>query len=219
MTFSLSELISSDSNIPNAKDLTLYDKLRLARQLAAAVLQFHSTPLLPPVWRSEDIIFFGSNSDTPKQRFKLPRPHLRVQFRDRDRSVPACPTDVTRQEESEDEGEDEDGIRNQYLYRLAITFIELAHLAPINELYEKHGEAKWVNCRHTEYKFAHKLSKTLSIDFGPKFGKVIRRCLTCDFGQGTNLTDLELRIAFHRDVVLELEKLETILGKLYCVEK
>jgi hypothetical protein len=219
MTFSLSELISSDSNISNAKDLSRYDRLRLARQLAAAVLQFHSTPLLGPGWRSEDIIFFGSNSDTPKQRFKLPRPHLRVQFRDRDRSAPAYPTKEARQEESDDEDEDEDGIRNQYLYRLAIIFIELAHLAPINELYEKHGEENWANCRRTKYKLAQRLSKKLSIDFGPTFGKVIRRCLACDFGQGTNLTDLELRMAFHRDVVSELERLETLLGKLYCVEQ
>lgn len=217
MTFSLSELISSFIKFSNAKNLSRYDKLRLARQLAAAVLQFHSTPLLGLVWRSEDIIFFGSDSDTPKQRFKLQPPHLRVQFRDRDRSAHAYSTNEARQEESDDEDEDEDGIRNQYFYRLAIIFIELAYLAPINELYEKHGEANCVNCRRTEYKLAQRLSKTLSTDFGPTFGKVIRRCLACDFGRGTNLTDSELRIAFHRDVVSELERLETLLGKLYCV--
>lgn len=218
MTFSLSELISSDTSNSNAKDISRYDKLRLARLLAAAVLQFHSTPMLRPAWRSEDIIFLGADSDIPKRRAKLLHPHLRVQFRDSDRSTHAYPAAETRQEESDDEDEDEDGIRNQYLYRLAIIFLELAYLTPINKLYEKHGEANWVNCKRTEYKLAQRLSKTLSIDFGPTFGKVVRRCLACDFGQGTNLTDIELRAAFYRDVVCELERLETLLSKMYCVE-
>ena len=35
------------------------ESLRLARQLASAVLQFHETPILKESWRSEDVVFFG----------------------------------------------------------------------------------------------------------------------------------------------------------------
>jgi hypothetical protein len=218
MTFSLSELISSDSNTFEGMNLSPYDRLRLARQLAAAVLQFHSTALLSPAWRSEDIIFFGSNSNAPTRGVKLPDPHLRVQFRERDRSSHAYSTKEASQEETDDEDEDEDGIRNKYLYQLAITLIELAHQMPIAKLYKKHSKTDWEDCRRTEYKLAQSLSKALSRDFNPTFGKLIRRCLACDFGQGTKLTDPELRSAFHREVVSELERLETVLGQFYRVK-
>jgi hypothetical protein len=219
MTFSLLELISSNSNAFEGMNLSPYDKLRLARQLAAAVLQFHSTPLLNPAWRSEDIIFFGSNSDVPTRGVKLPNPHLRVQFQDQDRSSHEYSINEGSQQETDDEDEDEDGIRNKYLYQLAITLIELAHQMPITKLYEKHRKTDWENCRRTEYKIAQSLSKALSRDFNPTYGKLIRRCLACDFGQGTKLTDPELQSAFHREVVSELERLEAVLGQFYRVKQ
>ena len=84
-TFTLSDLISADSTTFSGKNVSPYDKLRLARQLAAGVLQFNSTPLLGPAWRSEDVIFFGSGSNKQTRSFQLLNPHLRVQFQDRNK--------------------------------------------------------------------------------------------------------------------------------------
>jgi len=93
--------------------------------------------------------------------------------------------------------------------------IEIAHLEPIDTLYEKHVRAKSENYMQSEYKVLQTLSKNLSIEVGPRFGKVVRRCLGCTFGQGTKFTDPQLRVSFYRDVVCELEKLEIILREAY----
>lgn len=40
-------------------------------------------------------------------------------------------------------------------------------------------------------------------------GKVVRKCLGCDFGQGMNdLKDVKLQAVFYQDVVCELERLD-----------
>ncbi|MCJ1440210.1 MAG: hypothetical protein MMC23_000693 [Stictis urceolatum] len=63
-----------------------HERLRLARSLASAVLQYHATPWLPSLYRSEDIYFFGADEkrllDTPSAT--LPAPHLNVTVRGSD---------------------------------------------------------------------------------------------------------------------------------------
>ena len=50
---------------------------------------------------------------------------------------------------------------------------------------------------------------------GVPYKRMVRKCLTCDFGQGTrDLGDEGLREAFYRDVVCELERLERAFWRL-----
>ncbi|KAL3492275.1 hypothetical protein BJX62DRAFT_236306 [Aspergillus germanicus] len=57
---SLSQLISlSTSN--STKSLGLYERVRLSKHLATALLYYHATPWLNRPWRSADILFFGKS--------------------------------------------------------------------------------------------------------------------------------------------------------------
>ena len=42
---------------------------------------------------------------------------------------------------------------------------------------------------------------------GPRYAKIVRKCLGCDFGHDIDLSCEELRVAVHKSVVLELEGL------------
>jgi hypothetical protein len=73
---SLAQIVQSISERPRADQLLQHERLRLARQLASAVLQYHATPLLRNSWRSDDVVFFGTPESTSS--LSLP-PHLNVQ--------------------------------------------------------------------------------------------------------------------------------------------
>jgi hypothetical protein len=55
---SLKEFIASTSNNSATMGLSLYEKVRLARKLATAVLQYNSTQWLNESWRRQDNFFF-----------------------------------------------------------------------------------------------------------------------------------------------------------------
>ena len=66
-----------------------------------------------------------------------------------------------------------------------------------------------------DFSLADWLSRTLSSEMGVPYARMVRKCLACDFGQGTrDLADEGLREAFYRDVVCELERLEKAFARL-----
>jgi hypothetical protein len=48
---------------------------------------------------------------------------------------------------------------------------------------------------------------------GPRYAKIVRKCIGCDFGQDVDLSSLELEAAVHRHVIMELDEL------VHCFEK
>lgn len=79
---SLEQYIASISSNKVILPFPLYERLRLAKALATAVLQYHGTPWLKLTWRSQDVVFFGQRKDllnraTPN--FSIP--HLNVKVR------------------------------------------------------------------------------------------------------------------------------------------
>jgi hypothetical protein len=77
---SLKEFIASTSTNYPAAGLSLYEKIRLARKLATAVLQYNSTLWLKESWRSQDIYFFNAISNSlENQAARLTEPHRSVQ--------------------------------------------------------------------------------------------------------------------------------------------
>ncbi|KAI9800179.1 MAG: hypothetical protein M1833_003506 [Piccolia ochrophora] len=61
---------------------------------------------------------------------------------------------------------------------------------------------------YTEFFVAKRLSHTASIQMGPRYSEVVRKCLACDFGQGDDLNQPALQEAFYKDVICELGSLE-----------
>jgi hypothetical protein len=178
-----------------------YERLRLAARLASAVLQFHATPLLRGFWCSEDVIFFGQGRDDDMA--SITSPHLNVQV------------GSTKQHKLiTDQGHGTDNltghlIRNPYLFSLGVTLIELAFQAPLRSLYNSKDLINEQPSMLSDYFVASRLSKTIGSSLGLAYGKMVRKCLGCDFGQGTNdLNDVKLQAIFYQDVVCELERLE-----------
>ncbi|KAH7351164.1 hypothetical protein BKA65DRAFT_499904 [Rhexocercosporidium sp. MPI-PUGE-AT-0058] len=100
-------------------------------------------------------------------------------------------------------------IRNPYLFSLGVVLIELAFQAPLRSLYKTQDLINGQANELSDYFVASRLSKTISSSLGPMYGKVVRKCLGCDFGQGTSdLCDEKLQAAVCQDVVCELERLE-----------
>jgi hypothetical protein len=62
---------------------------------------------------------------------------------------------------------------------------------------------------YTDFRTADRLSESIGNGLGSTYGRIVRRCLFCNFGEDTkNLRDPMLQSAFHRDVLYELEQLE-----------
>lgn len=194
---SLAQIISSVSQKPQVDQFLQYERLRLARQLASAVLQFHATPLLKRTWRSEDVVFFGQSTSPGS----ITSPHLNVQ-------VGKPNTNNSFLELNASSSEDIGFIRNPYLFRLGVTLIELAYQAPLLSLREDKDLTNGQESKHTDFFIADRLSKSMGTSLGVNYANVVRKCLGCDFGEGTDLNNTGLQAAFYKDVVCELERLE-----------
>lgn len=178
-----------------------YERLKLATQLAEAVLQFHATPLLQGLWRSEDVIFFQDNKSD--NTTSISSPHLNVQVSST-KSSKAIVLDTNSLDNVTGHM-----IRNPYLFSLGVILIELAFQAPLRTLYKSGDLINGQSNTLSDFFVATRLSKTISSSLGPTYGMVVRKCLGCDFGQGTSdLNDEKLQTAFYQDVVCELERLE-----------
>jgi hypothetical protein len=202
---SLAKILSNKSSKGSEVRFLEYEVLSLARQLASAVLLFHPTPVLKASWRSNDIVFFGSSSPI----ISLAHPHLTVELCSPKSAHPRLhqkkDTSLTRNSTVEGQGY----IRNMYLFNLGVVLLELAYQTPLQSLRASSDLNNGSESRHTDFFVADRLSKTMATSLGVRYAKIVRKCLGCDFGEGTtDLEDANLQAAFYSDVVCELERLE-----------
>ena len=207
-SFSLTQIIHTISSNSREPQYPQYERLRLARQLSSAVLQFYATPILKDSWCSDDIVFFGTDA-LPTT---LALPHLNVPVSKSHKHA------LTAEDESSTTSKHGTFpyVRNPYLFELGVILIELAHQAPLSAFREKCEVSDIYENKWSRYVLADRVSKSLARSLGPSYAKVVRKCLGCDFGEGTtDLNDPGLQAVFHRDVVCELERLEREFAKLY----
>ena len=201
----LKTLLSQTERPDGVRNYPQYEVLKLARQLAATVLQFHATPLLREKWRSEDILLLEESSELIAST-SLERPHLSVQLvRPKQRVCQASGTGTAMPS----------FIRNSYLFGLGVTLLELAYQMPLTQLRTKDDLASGQETNHTDMSAAERLSRTMGPSLGVGYAKFVRQCLACDFGVGEHdLKNPKLQEAVYRDVVCELERLERGFAKL-----
>jgi hypothetical protein len=193
---SLAQLIDLVSHRSYAGKLLGCESLKVARQLASAVLQFHTTPLMKSSWRSDDVIFFGINETN--QRLILMNPHLNVRVQDP--SASSLPTNTISHRAL---------TGNPYLFGLGIILIELAYQVPFRSLRSAEDLVNGQEDQTTDFRTAERIAWSIGNGLGKTYGTIVRKCLFCNFGEDTkDLGDLRLQTAFHRDVLCELEKLE-----------
>ena len=198
---SLQDWVRSISERDRTDRVPVLECLRLARNLALLVLQFHTTPLLKDSWDGKDIEFFGFGSSESRidgDGEMLPRPFLKFEVSQ------TCIPNVAASESSH-LFERALPIRNKYLFRLGVIFMELAYQAPFSSL-----GSRFKCGDQTESEKADQYSRTVGSILGPRYAKIVRKCIGCDFGQDVDLSSPELEVAVHRHVIMELDEL--VLG-------
>ena len=201
---SLGQVISNVSNRRIVGGLALYDRLRLAKILATAVLQYHSTPWLRLSWRSEDVYFFGNEPASSQDLPSIISPHLNVKVKGPCEQLPRASTFPPHTL-----------ARNPLLFSLGVVLLEIAHTSTIDNLQRPIDLDSGRGNEYTEFFAARRLAKSAKTDMGPTYHKVVEKVVECDFGCGVDLNDPRLQAAFHHDVICTLEKLEQKLRDFY----
>jgi hypothetical protein len=176
--------------------LEVKDQLRLAHKTAQAMLQFNDTPWLCERWRLRDMSYFGSQSSFDDEALKTL--HLSSQI-----SSPTATTTINNTMDGIERVEDvvsdqvRYGINNTTLFFLGVALLEIAHWKPI----EEKMTARDLN---NEVFAARRLAAGRA-PLGPQYQKIAEKCLQCNFGVGTELSNKRLQTAVYNDVVCELE--------------
>ncbi|KAH7066347.1 hypothetical protein BKA63DRAFT_557856 [Paraphoma chrysanthemicola] len=191
---------------PQSSRLQLLHQYQLALQLARSVLQFHDTAWLPSIWKLGDLSIVGS--DITDQ--SLNTLHLSTSFERATSAAaggqalggatnaapspatgPITPVDACCQRLSP-------AVYNESLFCLGIVLLEIAHCRTFEDMREGDPD---------EFYAAHRIVRGPP-PLGPKYRKIVERCLRCDFGAGSeDLEDAELQRAVWSKVVYPLEVL------------
>ena len=182
--------------------ISIVGQLRIARKLAIAVLQYNETPWLPDHWRLLDMKYLGTSGtmDTTALRTLhlsseiTKRPNLTQM--DGIKLAKHAVTDQMRQ-----------GITNSTLFCLGVALTEIAYWSPIEEKAADDDDKNPVLT-------ARRLQKDRAPPLGLEFQSIAKRCLSCDFGFGDQLSEKGLQSAVYTDVMCELEELITKFTKL-----
>jgi hypothetical protein len=192
----LSQLISR-SRTDLANGLSMYERIRLARYLATAVLYYHATPWLDRSWHSDDIHFLdGTSGNYLLQRTDIP-PYFIT-------SIPYANRFQERKHLS----------HNPVLFDLSVMFLELAYQAPLSALYGPIGSERDGAQFVLEYDTARRLADASHTKICASFKHIIKKCLYCDFGYGDDFKSVALQNAFYGDVIRGLRDLEGVFRKL-----
>ena len=195
---SLDKVISSFARKGSMGGIPQYERLRLAKSLATAVLQYHATPWLKTSWRSDDIFFFSTGEDAAPERTSiLSKPHLNVKVRgpngELSRSSTFPPPSL---------------ISNPVLFSLGIVLLEIAYSSNLRSLQQPGDLEGGQETRNTEFYTARRLVSSVGREMGSTYGTIVKKCIQCDFGCGDDLNNPKLQAGFYRYVVCELDELE-----------
>lgn len=172
--------------------MSQYERVRLAKYLATAVLYCHATPWLNRAWRSEDIHFF----DSPDPSVEQPQ-HVCAYMTSSvsTESLPASPAYPRL-------------IRNPVLFGLGVMFLELAFQVPLAALARSIDREEGGKPDFDEYFTARRVVEFSHGKISKSFKEVIKRCLYCDFGHDDDFKSHALQQAFYNNVITVLDDLE-----------
>jgi hypothetical protein len=168
------------------------EKLQLARLLSLAVLRFHSTPWLSESWSSKDVSLFSL--DGPAQQDPLlGSPCINTQLAHGDAHIygTGCsePSLAT----------------NKELFSLGIVLIELGHDAPFEVISQAEVPKVGTNSQIEDFLAARRLGESVHRKLNMTYGRLVEKCLNCNFGVATKLNDAELQSAVLIHVVNQLD--------------
>ncbi|OCK98093.1 uncharacterized protein K441DRAFT_604899 [Cenococcum geophilum 1.58] len=181
---SLEDVLRSSS-----QNVSVEFQLGVARRLAIAVLQYHSTPWLDSEWGIQDVCFF--NAPDLSSDDALETLHLEVKSR-------LCDAEKSQFVENaveENDGNDQISISNMTIFRLGVALLELAYLTPFRWLREREDMSDLIA--------AQRLSSRMP-PLGPTYQQIVQRCLKWA-RRNDGLLQARLQWAIYSDVVSPLE--------------
>jgi hypothetical protein len=208
----LSDFLIARHQTSAATSLSQYEVIKLATKLSKAVLRYHATSWMRSSWRSSDIYFFDSllSSDAEDDIGRLTTPHFMTKV------VPSCPSS-SKLSDQRLGALCQPYAHNQPLFGLGVVLLELAIRETLGSIHvhdEMSAMSTVVLDPETEFKEAKRLSTKAGARMGSTYGRIVEKCLWCDFGCGSNLNDRGLQERVYQDVICPLVDLEEKLKAL-----
>lgn len=191
-SISLGQLIKSTNNSNDVGfRILLHERLSLAKKLAIAVLQYHTTPWLQQSCCSEDILFFDLDTNVRTRR-GLPIPYFNARIQGQSTHPPASTRSTIPQ--------------NPVLFNLGVIFIELAYAASL-ETFTRSCDAE-NGLLHQRFFTARRIAKMKCTDMGPTYDNIVEDLVEGAFSYGANLDNPKMQAALYERVINPLDNLE-----------
>lgn len=181
--------------------LLQYERIRLAKQLATAVLQFHATQWLKESWRSDDVLISGADQlGTSVAGDSLENPYasyvsVSIKGSQPQQSLVSTSMGWTP-------------IRNRLMFSLGKMLLELAFHQPFQSLRKEEDVDMNDQELIIDWFTANRLLHQVSTELGLRYAELVRKCILCDFAQGFDLNKTRLQESFYQHVIYELELCE-----------
>jgi hypothetical protein len=193
---SLASLFARPQRMKKRASLSFFDRVRLARLLATAVLRFHATPWLKYTLCSTDIFLYSVDASLINSISVRDEVYLKTSIRGPDSPSLREPLPLNQPL-----------VRNPDIFALGVLLLELAFEAPLHSL-QKPTDVASHEDQNTDYYIADRVRLTVSSMLGTRYADLVRKCIHCDFGRGDDLNAIGLQESFYVEVVQELEDLE-----------
>lgn len=191
-----------------SETVTNLHQYKIALKLVMAVLQYHSTPWLHEVWHLSDLLLHCSSDSFPEDvplflqsSLVKATPPPNPLTLPRDSNGQQCQLQVRLKYHR--------GISNTFTFSLGVALLEIAYMKPLSELRTDTDEDEIDTARRIADASNTRLSR-----LGKGYQEIIRKCLNCDFGCGSDLGKPELRQAIYNDIACPMqeviEKLENL---------
>ena len=185
--------------------IPIHERLSLAKTLAIAVLQYHSTPWMRLSWRDEDILFFSA--DNPRKAQGIPdlsAPHLNAKVKGPDGQLSRALTFPVQRL-----------ARNPILFSLGVVLLEIAHATSLENMKQDGDLTNGQEDPYTEFFTARRLAKLKSTTMGLRYDSIVEKLVECIFPNADDLNNDELQAAFYGDIICPLADLEERLRRFH----
>ena len=177
-------------------DFSWRDRSYLAIILASSVLQLHNTPWLDEYWGLDSVFFIGQ---VDQIAYKHPFVSQNFNTANDTFQTNSIPPLVRRI------------IRNQALYALGVSLIELRYKKSIQELHKPEDGPLSSNdpvaTILTQWNTADRLAEKLEGDVGFCYGDAVRRCIRCNFNcKSSCLDEITFQAEVYQGVVSLLQR-------------
>lgn len=196
-TLSLEEVLKTARNTFGG--MREIDRVKLSTKLVRTVLRLYSTPWLPELWKSKDVLFHNA---TGLHKDWLDSPYLTARISSNSMVAVRGMHDTCREDPVTLP------IRNMTLFRLGIILLELAYATPFQELQAVSSGGQ--GDIYIEYRTAKRLGDDLAGVLGPEFKRAANICLHTALETSDDLSDPETQEEYFHKVIKKLDR---------CLEK